>query len=388
MKMTGFRKVKAVINGKLEENVTIAFDDKRILYVGRDENAVTEAIPVGKNSVVLSGFIDEHTHGAVGYDFTDGTEEAVKSISSALLKEGTTTFLATLSAMPEEDTLAALRTIRRVKKERDGCAAPRFSELAGVNLEGPFLSEKFKGGHSEKNLRLPDYALFERYRGACGNIVRAITVAPELEGAEELIKRVAETGAVCFAGHTDATYEETVRSLGYGVRAITHVYNAQRGFAGREAGTVGAALYRDELFCELICDCFHVSVPAVKLLFKNKPKNKIILITDAVRVKGVNVAVAESAGLKIYMKDGHPRLADGTIAGSVLKMNEAIKNAVERCGADLADAAVFASANPADNLGLADRGRIKEGLLPDFCVLDESYAVEKTLLRGRVVYEG
>lgn len=386
--MTGFKKVKAVVNGKLEENVTIAFDDKKILYVGRDENAVTEAIPVGKNSVVLAGFIDEHTHGAVGYDFTDGTKEAAESISSALLKEGTTSFLATLSAMPEDKTIAALKTIKRVKEEQAGYAAPRSSRLVGVNLEGPFLSEKFKGGHSEKNLRLPDYALFERYCEACGNIVRAVTVAPELEGAEEFVKKAAARGAVCFAGHTDATYGEIERSVGYGVRAVTHVYNAQRGFAGREPGTVGAALYIDDLFCELICDCFHVSAPAVKLLFKNKPKNKIILITDAVRVKGANLAEAESAGLKIYMTDGHPRLADGTIAGSVLKMNEAIKNAVERCGADFAEAITFATSNPADNLGLTDRGRIKEGLIPDFCILDEGYEVEKTLLGGRVVYEG
>lgn len=386
--MTGFKKVKAVINGRIEKNVTIAFDDKRITYVGRDENAVTEEIPVGKNSVVLPGFIDEHTHGAVGYDFTDGTKEATESISSALLKEGTTSFLATLSAMPEDKTIAALKTIKRVKEEQAGYAAPRSSRLVGVNLEGPFLSEKFKGGHSEKNLRLPDYALFERYCEACGNIVRAVTVAPELEGAEEFVKKAAARGAVCFAGHTDATYGEIERSAGYGVRAVTHVYNAQRGFAGREPGTVGAALYIDDLFCELICDCFHVSAPAVKLLFKNKPKNKIILITDAVRVKGANLAEAESAGLKIYMTDGHPRLADGTIAGSVLKMNEAIKNAVERCGADFAEAITFATSNPADNLGLTDRGRIKEGLIPDFCIFGEGYEVEKTLLGGRVVYEG
>ena len=158
--------------------------------------------------------------------------------------------------MPEDKTIAALKTIKRVKEEQTGYAAPRSSRLVGVNLEGPFLSEKFKGGHSEKNLRLPDYALFERYCEACGNIVRAVTVAPELEGAEEFVKKAAARGSVCFAGHTDATYCEIERSAGYGVRAVTHVYNAQRGFAGREPGTVGAALYIDDLFCELICDCF------------------------------------------------------------------------------------------------------------------------------------
>ena len=214
-------------------------------------------------------------------------------------------------------------------------------------------------------------------------------MAPEVEGADELISYLSANGIVASIAHTDAGYKDAVCAVAHGAKNVTHTYNAQKGLHHREIGTVGSALLLDELNCELICDTIHVSVPAIKLVVKNKPHNKLTLITDAMRAKHMPDGESELGGQLVIVKNGEARLVDGTLAGSVLKMNNAIKNVVTLCGVSFTDAVDFATINPATTLGVADRlGSIKEGKDASVAVLNRNtFEVALTIRDGKVVYE-
>jgi N-acetylglucosamine-6-phosphate deacetylase len=194
-------------------------------------------------------------------------------------------------------------------------------------------------------------------------------------------------GVVASAGHTDAGEKHISAAMDAGLSTITHTYNAQRGLHHREIGVVGSALLYDELYAEAICDLIHLSVPAIKLLLKNKPKDKFVLITDSMRAKHLSDGISELGGQKVIVKNGEARLENGALAGSILKMNDAIKNLVTVCGVSLTDAADFASANPAKNLKVFDeQGSIAMGKKANFAVLDDEFNVALTIREGNVIY--
>ncbi len=192
---------------------------------------------------------------------------------------------------------------------------------------------------------------------------------------------------MCSIGHSDATYAEARRAAECGARCVTHTFNAQSPFTHREAGVAGAALLTDATYAELIADGIHVSVPAIKLLLKNKPTDKLVLITDSIRAKGLRDGESELGGQKVFVKNGAARLGDGTLAGSVLKMNDAVKLLVDECGADLTRAIDCATVNPANNLGIAENyGSIATGKAADFVVLDDGLDVLMTVRDGEIIY--
>ena len=378
--MQGFKSVKAYIKGKGVITTDIAVEGGVISAIG-ENLAISRPFPYKAGQTVVPGFIDEHIHGAAGFDAMDGTEEALSGISNALVKEGTTAFLATTMTQSEENITKALSSVKKVMEKGTAGAT-----LLGAHLEGPFISEKHIGAQPLKYLKDPDAALFEKFNAASGNTIKLITLAPEERGAAELIAAAKKAGITVSAGHTDAGIEQILEAIGYGLTCITHTYNAMRPLHHRQAGTVGAAMLCDELGAEAICDLIHVSVPALKLLIKNKPKNKLILITDSMRAKGLQDGVSELGGQMVIIKNGEARLANGALAGSVLKMNVAVKNLVTACGVPFADAIDCATANPAENLGLNNRGRIAEGYVADFTVLDDSFNVAATVVGGKTVY--
>ena len=379
--MKGLKNVTAYVAGKGLVKTDIAFEDGKIVAIGKLDNV--EPI-FDTDGVVLPGFIDEHIHGAGGADAMDGTEEALQTISEYVAKEGTTGFLATTMTQSPENIGKALKNVKTVREKGEYKGA----EVLGVHLEGPFISPKHVGAQPLEYVAKPAPETFDKYNEISGGNIKVVTLAPEVEGGLDLVKHLAKIGVVASIGHTGAKFSDMEAAVAAGATNVTHTYNAQTPLHHREAGVVGAAMLIDELNCEMICDTIHVSVPAIKIFVKNKPHDKFTLITDAMRAKGMPDGLSELGGQQVFVKNGEARLSDGTLAGSVLKMNVAVKNLVEKVGVSFTDAVDFASANPAKNLGLYDeRGSIEVGKRADFAVMDKDYNILCTVIGGKVVYK-
>ncbi len=379
--MKGLKNVTAYVAGKGLVKTDIAFEDGKIVAIGKLDNV--EPI-FDTDGVVLPGFIDEHIHGAGGADAMDGTEQALQTISEYVAKEGTTGFLATTMTQSPENIGKALENVKTVREKGEYKGA----EVLGVHLEGPFISPKHVGAQPLEYVAKPAPETFDKYNEISGGNIKVVTLAPEVEGGLDLVKHLAKIGVVASIGHTGAKFSDVEAAVAAGATNVTHTYNAQTPLHHREAGVVGAAMLIDELNCEMICDTIHVSVPAIKIFVKSKPHDKFTLITDAMRAKGMPDGLSELGGQQVFVKNGEARLSDGTLAGSVLKMNVAVKNLVEKVGVSLTEAVDFASANPAKNLGLYDeRGSIEVGKRADFAVMDKDYNILYTVVGGKVVYK-
>ncbi|MBQ9729376.1 MAG: amidohydrolase family protein, partial [Clostridia bacterium] len=235
----------------------------------------------------------------------------------------------------------------------------------------------------------PCVKTFDEYNAASGNAIKVVSLAPEVEGANELIAHLKDEKIVPSIGHTGAGYAHIQAAIASGACNVTHTYNAQTPLHHREIGAVGSALLCDELNSELIADTIHVSVPAMKLLVKCKPSDKLTLITDAMRAKGLADGVSELGGQVVIVKNGEARLEDGTLAGSVLRMNRAVENVVKKVGVPFETAVRFATVNPAKNLGVYNEmGSVEVGKKANFAVLDKNtFNVIMTVREGEIVYK-
>ena len=376
--MKSFQNALVYVAGEGLKKCSFSFGDKITSF-----EAQGEVIALPDDAVVLPGFIDEHIHGAGGADAMDGTEAALSTIARTVAEEGTTGFLATTMTQSPAAITKAMNAVKiyRAKAPKEGAA------VLGVHLEGPFIACKFKGAQPEEYVAKPDCAVFDEYNAASGNAIKIVTLAPEEEGAKELIAHLVKKGIVASIGHSAAKYADIENAIAAGASNVTHTYNAQSPLHHRDIGTVGSALLNDKLNCELIADAIHVSPPAMQLLVKCKPENKLTLITDAIRAKGLGDGESELGGQKVFVKNGEARLADGTLAGSVLRMNRAVENLVKKVGVPFLRAVDFATINPARNLGIDKQaGSIALGKNADFTVLDGNYDVVCTVRGGNIVY--
>ena len=385
--MAVLKNVRAYIAGEGIRRADILVREGRIAQIAEAGTAEgEEQYEIPESALVSPGFIDQHIHGAGGADAMDATQEALSTIANTLAKEGTTSFLATTMTQTEENICAALRAADEYirAEHKDGAA------IVGIHLEGPFISAQFRGAQKEDCILPPSVETFRRFNAAAGGHIRLVTVAPEEEGAAQLIEYLKREGIVASIGHSAATFAQVREAAALGAGNVTHTYNAQRPLHHREAGVVGAALLLDELNCELICDTVHVCVPAMRLLAKNKPRGKLTLVTDALRAKGAcrDGEFYELGGQRFSVKDGQARLPDGTLAGSVLPMNVAVKNLHEKVGVPLEAALDCASLNPAKNLGLdGEIGSIAAGKRADFAVLGEDLSVLAAIRGGAYIYK-
>ena len=378
--MKCFKNALVYVAGEGVKKCTVEFDEK-ILSIGESSSAEEIALPEG--AIVLPGFIDQHIHGAGGSDGMDATVSDYEIIAKTVAAEGTTSFVITTMTQSVENIMNAMKAVKEYREsERDG------ARVVGIHLEGPFIAPAFKGAQPLEYVAAPDVAVFKAYNEASGNAIKIVTLAPEVEGAETLIKYLSENGIVSSIGHTGAKCADIEKAIANGASNVTHTYNAQTALHHREIGTVGSAMLYDELNCELIADTIHVSVPAMRLLIKNKPADKLSLITDAMRAKGIPDGVSELGGQVVYVKNGEARLADGTLAGSVLRMNRAVQNVVEKVGVPFTKAVDFATINPARMLGIDhETGSIAVGKRADFTVINENYDVLYTVSGGKIIYK-
>lgn len=380
--MKAFKNASVYAEGKGIIRTSVYFDDK-IRQIG-GYVAGAEEIELPENAVVLPGFIDEHIHGAGGSDAMDGNTKDLAIIAETVAKEGTTSFLATTMTQSKENILKAMRAVKEYRE----AAGEQGARIAGVHLEGPFIAAAHKGAQPLEYVAAPDAKTFDEYNAACGNAIKIITLAPETDGALDFIRHIVAQGTVVSIGHTGAKYAEVKAAMEAGATNVTHTYNAQSPLHHREIGVVGSALLLDDLYCELICDTIHVSVPAMQLLVKNKRADKLALITDAMRAKGLADGVSELGGQTVYVKGGEARLADGTLAGSVLRMNRALQNMVEKVGVPLTQAVDYCTINPARTLKMENEaGSIAEGKRADFAVLNDKFDVLYTVRDGKIIYK-
>lgn len=380
--MKYFKKTLVYVEGKGLKKCTVSFDEKIVKIGGRKKGA--EKIKLPKGAIVLPGFIDQHIHGAGGSDGMDGTVTDIATIAKTVAAEGTTSFLVTTMTQSPLNITKALKAV----KDYTEAKSEEGARVVGVHLEGPFIAAAHKGAQPLMYVKAPDKEAFDKYNEAGGNTIRIVTLAPEVEGAEDFIRHLTEKGIVSSIGHTGAKFADIEKAIAAGASNVTHTYNAQSALHHREIGTVGSAMLLDELNCELIADTIHVSVPAMRLLVKNKPADKLTLITDAMRAKGIPDGESELGGQKVFVKDGEARLADGTLAGSVLRMNRAIQNMVEKVGVPFTQAVDYATINPAKTLKIDNvAGSIKVGKNADFTVIDSNYDVLMTVRDGKIVYQ-
>lgn len=376
----GFKNVNVLTEeGIVKTNLII--ENGKIAALGSEE--VDGLVTLSDDLIVIPGFIDQHIHGAAGSDAMDGTLEDLSKIANALAKEGTTAFLATTMTQSPANIDKALACVNDYINHNYESGAL----VLGVHLEGPFISKDFVGAQPIEYVAAPSVDVFKHYEEVSGGHIKLVSMAVEVEGAEQLVSYLASKKIVASIGHSNAKYADVARAVAAGATNVTHTYNAQKPIHHREVGTVGAAMLFDELHCEAICDGIHLSAPAIKLLHKNKPSDKLILITDAMRAKHMPDGVSELGGQVVIVKNGEARLENGTLAGSVLKMNNAVKNVMDFIGTSLEETVKYASANPAKNLGVFDQmGSIAVGKLANLVVVDKDVNVYQTIRCGKVIY--
>jgi len=336
---------------------------------------------------VTPGFIDIHVHGGNGSDVMDGQATAVENIARFHCTHGTTGFLPTTLTAPVESLRKSLASVRQVLDVQSAGEITGACVL-GAHLEGPFISPHKIGAQNPEYVQDPSVETMLAFITEFPGLVKKVTLAPERQGALELISWLRQQGIHSSLGHTDASYEQTAAAVEAGATHATHLFNAMRGLHHRDGGVVGACLLSSRVVCELIADGHHVDVPVMQLVLKTKDTKEIVLITDAISATGMPEGQYQLGGLDILVQSGRSVLAsNGALAGSTLTMDVAVKNMAQRVGVSLPDAISMASANPAGELGLSARkGRLAPGMDADFVLLDDAMTVVSTFIQGKKVY--
>ena len=336
-----------------------------------------DAVDLG-GAYVIPGLIDVHTHGNSGADFSDGKLNGVEAMARYLAKNGVTSFAPASMTLPYETLEKAFATARAYADNRpdDGAA------LRGIQMEGPFFSEKKKGAQNGAYLRTPDFEAFKKLFDGCGGLVRIVDVAPELEGSVDFIRNAKELCTVSIA-HTDADYDAARAGIAAGVTHLTHLYNAMPAIHHRKPGVIAAAAEAETVSAELISDGQHVHPASVRLAFRIFGASRMVLISDSLRCCGMPNGKYELGGQQVFLKDGIARLADGTIAGSATNLFECMQRAVS-FGIPREDAIRAATYNPARQLGcLSEVGSIADGKIADFVLCDAELRRKAVYLAGK-----
>ena len=338
----------------------------------------------GKGMYLSPGFIDLHNHGNNGADAMDATYEALDTMSKFHIKNGVTGFLATTLTASRENTFKAIKNaVDFMGQKYNG-----GSQVLGLYLEGPYFSQIKKGAQPAEYIVDIDLDEIAGYIEAGKGKIKILALAPELEKSRDAIHFLKEKGITISAGHTNATYAEAMDGINNGITEATHLYNGMRTLSHKEPGVLAACLLDSRVCCEMICDGIHVNPATMKIAVKMKGRDKIALVTDSLRGNGLPDGKYMDDGRMVIVKDNQVRLEDGTLAGSTLTLNRAVKNMVEKVGVSLCDAVLMASYNPAKQIGEAGRkGSIDIGKDADLVIFDNEVNVKTVLVGGKIVYQ-
>ena len=377
--MLAVKHAKFIVKDRIESGKALLFTDK-ILAIVREEDIPSDVeIIDAEGGYVAPGFIDLHIHGYLGRDVCDASEESMRIISKGLLENGVTGYLPTTMTVDMKTVEGAIDVCRKLMDEDDFDG----STILGVHAEGPFISASKKGAQDERFILKPDAEFVKNN----ADVIRIITLAPEEDDNFSAIRDIViDTDVVVSMGHTSADYKTAMDGVAAGVKHTTHLFNAMSLMTHRAPGVVGAALNSD-VSCELIVDGYHVNSDLFDLVYKLKGR-KLCFITDCLPAGGLPEGEYTLGGAKIIYRDNICRLPDGTIAGSVLRLNKGVWNVYQNSNIPLYECVNCASLNPATTLGIEDqKGSLEVGKDADIVILDEEFNVKKTIIGGKVKYE-
>ena len=370
---------RIVLPDRIVNGAALAYDERIAGICAESEIPEGAEVICAGGDLVMPGLVDVHIHGYLNEDASDGKAEGVRKMAYGIAENGVTSFLPTTMTVSYGELDAAFGVIRSLKEESKSW---KGAEILGVHAEGPFINPSKKGAQKEEDIRKPDAAFILDN----ADLIRTVTIAPEMDEGHECIKTIVRDSDVRVTmGHTAAKYEEAIAAINDGVSRATHLFNAMTPLAHRDPGVVGAALATD-IYTELICDTFHIH-PGVFQIVANIKKDKLVLITDSVRACGMPDGEYSLGGQPVFLKGIECRLADGTIAGSVLKLNVAVRNVLANTTLSIPEAVAAASYNPARAIGEAHKGALKTGYDADIVIADDKMNVKKTIKRGEIIYE-
>ncbi|MCC2930889.1 N-acetylglucosamine-6-phosphate deacetylase [Bacillus mojavensis] len=379
--------ISIVTENEVIKNGYVGVKDGKISAVSAERpiEQYAKEIQGPRDAVLLPGMIDIHIHGGYGADTMDASFSALDTMSSRLPEEGTTSFLATTITQEHGQISQALVNARDWKSAEDSSSLG--AELIGIHLEGPFVSPKRAGAQPKEWIRPSDLALFKKWQQEAGGLIKIVTLAPEEDQHFELIRYLKDESIIASMGHTDADSALLLEAFEAGASHMTHLYNAMSPFHHREPGVIGTALAHEGYVTELIADGIHSHPLAAKLAFLAKGSSKLILITDSMRAKGLKDGVYEFGGQSVTVKGKTALLPDGTLAGSILKMNEGAQHMRAFTNCSWTDIANITSANAAKQLGIFDRkGSITEGKDADLVIVSSECEVLLTICRGNIAF--
>lgn len=361
-----------IIDGnKKIDNGAVLVEDKKITGIFKDyQNVDHDQVIDAKGNYIIPGLIETHTHGIKGYDFNTCQIEDIQKISDALLEEGVTCFMASLTSESHNDMLSLL----------DGYQTCEVPNLLGVHIEGPFLNVNNKGVMKVETLQMPDISKFDEFLQHCTKI-KSMTIAPELPKALDVINYGSNKQIVMHVGHSSATACQVIEAQKYGAKGITHLYNAMGQHLHRDPGVVTGAMISD-LACELIVDGYHIHEDVIRATYKAIGKERIILICDANPCKGLPDGEYQFSGKEIEIIEGKARVKEtGRIAGSTLALNEACRNMMQICHCSFQDAVYMASTNPGQLYGL-QKGKLEVGYDGDVLVVNNNFDILAIVNQG------
>ena len=371
---------KIVTNGEILEHHDLLFTDRILSCIPEDRTSGVDAERIEVfGAYVAPGFIDVHVNGACGADTMDATDDSLDVFSKCLAEHGTTAFLPTSVTSSKENREAAVANVKRAMERRMPGAA-----VLGLHLEGPWIDVAHRGAHPQEYIEeIPD----AEWVGKWADVIRTVTFSPLRDPKHAFLKRLLDMDIIPSLGHTDASYEEGMAAVEAGAKSITHLFNAQNGLHHRAPGMIGVA-FSSSVMCELITDGAHVRSELFEPLCRAVGMDRLIIVTDSMRAAGLPDGEYDFVDRKVLVKDGVPRLPDGTLAGSALKMNSGVLNVWRSTGRSLPEVVRLASYNPAKLHGLEKRkGSLDPGYDADIACFDENLDIQLTFVGGDLVFD-